>query len=658
MTRLILSDHLNIIETLSVPYVYDVSISNDGNFVVMVVNRADWKDNKFVNHIWIYDHSQERLITFIDDNIGAEHPRWSWDSRSLAYLRAVDQGVDEGTQIFVKQDSSMIGTQITYAKCHITTFRWDPDGKGIYFLGSQYTEKVNRREEEYGPMEYVDTDFALSSLFFVDLDNAFKYSKRRYRGPMNLEDSYDDATKPFIEGFRMNINNFDISPDSQFIVIDATRTPFVEDDFHHHIYSLNTQTKEVSLLLEDIPIVDGPLFSPTGKKICFTRYSGTGRAYENIVLQIFDLQSGNITEPIEIDESIRLVRWTRRGIVIQWQERTTKHIGFLSSEGKITTFTTDPDGYVYGAFASMDGQYVTYLQATSSTTSEVYVNGTKITNQSKYYIGKEIIKKQVISWKSHDGTEIEGVLSYPPGFTSSKKYPLLIFVHGGPTWTAVPIQIENRYYPLDLFAQRGFLILEPNYRGSAGYGSYLRGLNVGNLGIGDYQDIISGIDALIQYGYIDETQVGIMGWSQGGYIAAFCATFSDRFKAASVGAGISDWVTYYSGTDAKPFTLHYLGQPPWKHRGVYDMASPITYVNQASTPVLIQHGDQDNRVPVSNAFALYRALRDKNIDTRLVIFEGMGHGSSKPSWNYAIMLQNLAWFRHYLLNSKIEEFWP
>jgi dipeptidyl aminopeptidase/acylaminoacyl peptidase len=213
----------------------------------------------------------------------------------------------------------------------------------------------------------------------------------------------------------------------------------------------------------------------------------------------------------------------------------------------------------------------------------------------------------------------------------------------------VPYSNGMGYYPIDLWLAKGSLVLEPNYRGSAGYGERFRSLNVRNLGIGDAWDVLSGIDHLVDAGMADRERVGAMGWSQGGYISAFLTTkHADRFKAISVGAGISNWMTYYVNTDIHPFTRQYLKATPWDDPKIYADTSPMTYIKSAKTPTLIQHGDQDARVPVPNAFELYQGLRDQNVTTQLVLFKGFGHPLNKPKANRAAMSQNFEWFNKYL----------
>jgi dipeptidyl aminopeptidase/acylaminoacyl peptidase len=263
---------------------------------------------------------------------------------------------------------------------------------------------------------------------------------------------------------------------------------------------------------------------------------------------------------------------------------------------------------------------------------------------------------EVVSWKSQDGTTIEGVLHKPIGFQAGKKYPLLVVIHGGPTGTSRPTAFSSAsIYPIDIWTAKGALVLEPNYRGSAGYGEAFRSLNVRNLGVGDAWDVLSGIDYLIKEGLADPNQVGTMGWSQGGYISAFLTTHdSARFKAVSVGAGISDWMTYYVNTDITQFTRHYLKATPWDDPEIYAKTSPITYVKNAKAPTLIQHGATDQRVPPPNGFELYRGLQDVGVPSKLIIykgFEGVGHGPSKPKSSRAVMQHNLEWFDKYIFGA-------
>lgn len=326
--------------------------------------------------------------------------------------------------------------------------------------------------------------------------------------------------------------------------------------------------------------------------------------------------------------------------------------GLIAEDGTLTPLFDSSDIVVTYPAITTDGKHAAYVKATSQAAAEVYLDNKQLTKQYKLYEGKTKSKKEIISWKTEDGLEIEGILSKPADYDDSKTYPLVLAVHGVSTGISLATPTTNRYQPIEQFIEKGFVVLEPNYRGSAGYGEAFRSANFRKLGLGDYQDIISGVDFLVDSKVADPEKVGILGWSQGGYISAFCATYSDRFKAVSVGAGISNWMTYYVNTDITHFTRYYLGDTPWNDEEIYRKTSPMTYINNASTPTLIQHGEKDPRVPVPNAYELYRGLKDVGVETELVIFKDMLHGSDKPGIHRAILKQNLDWFAHHILDEE------
>jgi len=239
-------------------------------------------------------------------------------------------------------------------------------------------------------------------------------------------------------------------------------------------------------------------------------------------------------------------------------------------------------------------------------------------------------------------------------YDPNKKYPLLVIIHGGPTSISTPSPTPSYVYPIIQWLNKGALILRPNYRGSAGYGEKFRSLNVKNLGVGDSWDVLSGVKYLESKGIIDGDKVGSMGWSQGGYISAFLTTNSNKFKAISVGAGISNWMTYYVNTDIHPFTRQYLKATPWSDKEIYEKTSPMTNINNASTPTLIQHGEFDKRVPTANAYELFQGLQDNGVETKLIIYKGFGHGINKPKERLAATWHNWQWFAKYIWEEEIE----
>jgi dipeptidyl aminopeptidase/acylaminoacyl peptidase len=280
----------------------------------------------------------------------------------------------------------------------------------------------------------------------------------------------------------------------------------------------------------------------------------------------------------------------------------------------------------------------------------------KLTEMSRQLEPLKIGTPEMVSWKSQDGTTIEGVLVKPADFDPAKRYPLLVVIHGGPTGVDRPTALPTRIYPVDAWLGRGALALRVNYRGSAGYGEKFRQLNIRNLGVGDAWDVVTGIDSLVAKGWVDPARVGCMGWSQGGYISAFLTTATTRCKAVSDGAGISDWATYYYNTDITPFTIQYLGKDPVMDPEIYRKTSPITYVKQAKTPTLIQHGELDRRVPIANGYELRQALEDRGVPVEMIVYKGFGHGINKPRAARAVVTHNLLWFNHYIWGDPLPDF--
>jgi dipeptidyl aminopeptidase/acylaminoacyl peptidase len=355
------------------------------------------------------------------------------------------------------------------------------------------------------------------------------------------------------------------------------------------------------------------------------------------------------------DEDADLLKWAPEGIYFSGLQKMSSSLYLLDVQsGKIKKLAM-PGSEDAGQFTfSKDFRQVAYRGAGPNQYGEIFASKLpsgspqKLTAAGEQEAPFTLAKREVVRWKSGDGAEIEGVLYKPADFDATKKYPLLVVIHGGPTGIDMPVVNPDRYYPVERFVARGALVLRPNYRGSAGYGEKFRSLNVRNLGVGDYADVISGVDSLIAQGFVDKDRVGSMGWSEGGYISAFITTSSDRFKAVSVGAGISDWMTYYANTDITPFTPQYLRATPWDDPEVYRVTSPISYISKAKTPTLIQHGGSDRRVPIANGFELRQALEDHGVPVKMVVYDGFGHPINKPKQQRAVMEENENWFGHYI----------
>ena len=366
-----------------------------------------------------------------------------------------------------------------------------------------------------------------------------------------------------------------------------------------------------------------------------------------------------------LDRTLLEWHWVKAGIFVVYVESTRLHLARLDGEGGAMPLDLKGIYPTLGFHVSPEGR-LAFVGTNATTYPEVYaaepVDGgpdcqvLKLSGFGRAVEGWDLGSVETIRWQSKDGVEIEGVLRKPAGFDPDRRYPLVFVVHGGPTWFSADYLLtgeDRAYYPSVQFVNRDVLVLKPNYRGSIGRGQAFLDLNVNNLGVGDLWDLESAIDHLVELGWVDPERVGCMGWSQGGYISAFAGLRCDRFAAVSVGAGVSDWYTYHISNDIPDFTVDYLSGSPFRDRERYVETAPISNLENAHTPMLIQHGSEDRRVPLSNALELYRGLQEMGVPVELFVFPGMGHPITRPRENHAVMHQNLAWFSHYLLGEDL-----
>ena len=366
----------------------------------------------------------------------------------------------------------------------------------------------------------------------------------------------------------------------------------------------------------------------------------------------------------DLDRDIMKVSWVKAGIFGLYPDGAVMRLVRLGDDGQITTLDMGDVFPEFSFHVNEQGQ-ITFVGYNATTAFELFSarvehDGRSIPTQLTDF-GSELEDwnlgtVETIRWTSFDGTEIEGVLRKPANFDPARRYPLVFVVHGGPTWRSPAYLLygdDIAYYPTVQFANKDILVLKPNYRGSIGRGQAFTELNVNNLGVGDLWDLESAMKHLVDLGWVDPDRVGCMGWSQGGYISAFVGLHSKKFKAVSVGAGVSDWYTYHISNDIPDFTTDYLSGSPFHARDLYEKTAPISKIADASTPMLIQHGENDRRVPLANAMELYRGLQEMDVPVALFVYPGFGHGITKPRENHAIMHQNLAWFSHYLLDEAL-----
>jgi len=643
-----LSTTPTIDQSLEMKGAFSPQISPDGKYIVYEVARTNWEDNAFERDLWIADTATGDAHQLTASKKSSTNAWWSPDGKWIAFLSdrpGQVSGTPEGKkQIYLIAADGGEARQLTKTETGVNNLAWSPDSGTIAFSAEDPEPKAMKdRKEKYGEYEVVHADYNMTHIWTVKI-------------PAPETSALPDG-KRLTEGSTFSVGEFTWSPDGTRIAFSAQRDPDLISAETADIYVVSVGDRKVKKIV-DTPGPDrNPQWSPDGKQIAFETTAGSKYFfYTNVKIAVVDAGGGTprvLTDAF--DEDPGLITWAPEGIYFAAEQKTYAHLFRLNPDTKAVEKLSAPDHLTAFSFSfSKDFKQVAYRAALENEYAEIFTASVapwqpkKVTSFGDQLKPFKVAHREVISWKSSDGATIEGVLYTPPDFKLGKKYPLLVVIHGGPTGVDQPILNADRYYPIERFVTKGALILRPNYRGSAGYGEKVRALNVRNLGVGDYADVISGVDALIAKGYVDKDRVGSMGWSEGGYISAFITASSDRFKAVSVGAGISDWMTYYVNTDITPFTRQYLHATPWDDPEIYKKTSPITYVAKAKTPTLIQHGENDRRVPIPNGYELRQALEDHGVPVKMVIYKGFGHGITKPKQQRAVMEENEKWFAKYI----------
>ena len=622
-------------------------ISPDGRRVVYERTKTDWEANEFATGLWIADVATGESHRLTVEPKSSHDAAWSPDGKWIAFLSdrvAPVAGSPTGKeQVYVMPVDGGEAQQLTKMEKGVSHFEWAPDSQHIAIAAeAPETKAMKDRKDTFGDYHVIHADYPMVHLWLTVLP-AFDAVKV-------------DEPKLLTEGDAFSVGEFSWSPDGAKIAFSAQRDPDLISSFSSDIYTVTVLDAKVKKIVETPGPDNNPQWSPDGKEIAYITANGNKYFYYmDHRIAVVGSEGGTprvLTE--KFDEDPGLLKWGPEGIYFTAWQKTASSLFVVDAKTDAVKAVTMPGAEIAASFSfSKDFSKVAYRGAGANAYGEIYSGAMagapkQLTHAGEQLKGFETSRREVVQWKSGDGTVIEGILEKPVDFDAKKKYPLLVVIHGGPTGVDTPAVAPDRYYPVERFIAKGALVLRPNYRGSAGYGEKFRSLNVRNLGVGDYADVISGVDSLIAQGFVDKDRVGAMGWSEGGYISAFITCASDRFKAVSVGAGISDWMTYYANTDVTPFTRQYLLATPWDDPEIYKKTSPITYVAKAKTPTLIQQGSADKRVPVPDSFELRQALEDQNVPVKMVLYDGFGHPVNKPKQQRAVMEENENWFDHYI----------
>ncbi len=619
---------LTVKDTQNVVSVGSPAISPDDQWVLYTRAVRDWDDPQWrtKTHIWRVkiDGTAARQLTFGDANTTA--PAWSPDGTRLAFLStrtstspapagAAADGDGPGSQVFLMYVDGGEAWQATRHEGGVASFSFSPDGTHLLFLAQDpLSADDRRRRRDRDDAVVVDESFRWTHLWALDLETAKE--KRLTDGP-------------FV------VNDPQWAPDSKTIAFVARPTTKVDDAAWADVW-LTDLDGRARKFHENAGPDTSPRWSPDGRTLAVAskRQSGNTQWYDKlhlfpaeggapkVLLQNFDLDFG---EPI----------WSRDGKIVYWstgQGTRMNLFGVDVTTGELTT-TRAPMTGVSGSFRlSRDGSTWVFSNTTGTESGDLWAarrqaNGSATTvrlTRANPWMESERVQLgavEAIRWKNSEGGAIEGVLTRPVGFVTGKRYPLVVNPHGGPSSAST----EGFSAFNQVLAANGFLVLQINFRGSTGYGQKHVNANQNNWGVGDYDDIMTGVDHVIAQGWADPDRMVAYGWSYGGFMTFWMSTQTDRFKLISPGAGLTNLYSMYSTTDIPAYLGWFFGTP-WDNEEIYRRLSPIQHVKNVKSPILIMHGANDARVPPTQADEFYKALKDLGKQVTYVRYPRQGHG--------------------------------
>lgn len=652
-------------EVISLKTAGYVAISPNGENVAFALQSTDWKNNRFDTEIWLSKAGLPPVQMTRNVENSSFSPVFSPDDKWLAFLS--DRGAQ--TQIFVMRLAGGEPFAVTEEEEGISDFAWHPDGQRFLFTKNDKEDSKKKSiTKRYGSFEIDDAEFTRSHLWEIVFDpNIWDQNELPcYEKSDSLKAAAGCLVFPKAKQLTQGdftVNSFKLSPDGKMVAYSHQPDPLISSMTKSDISILDLQTGNSTLFVDNKSSDMLQDWSPDAKQILFTSFvdDTVSNFYKNAKIFTKHILSGESRQlGAQLDENPGQLIWTSKGIYGAFYNKTNRPIYRIEpKDGTFKRLDGLPEQISAVTF-SKNGDKMALNARNGNQLNEIWLGNVqplsakKITTWTDQIKDWNVADSEVILWRSKDGTLVEGVLHKPQDYDPNKKYPLLVVIHGGPTGIDTPSPVPAYVYPIVQWLNKGALVLRPNYRGSAGYGEEFRSLNVENLGVGDAWDVMGGVDFLSAKGMIDTERMGVMGWSQGGYISAFLTTNTNRFKAISVGAGISNWMTYYVNTDIHPFTIQYLKANPWDNEEIYRMTSPMTNIKNAQTPTLIQHGENDRRVPIPNAYELLQGLRDQGVPSELVVYKGFGHGITKPKERLAATWHNWQWFARYIWNEEIE----
>jgi dipeptidyl aminopeptidase/acylaminoacyl peptidase len=620
-----------------------VAISPDGKRVAWVESLRG-KDQRLTGNSAIYvatlgSSEQPRCVSAGDGSAEyAEHDiAWSPDSKKLAFLS--DKEGSDQLELYIADAPGRAARLLTRLTGYLASPSWSPDGKTLALL---FTENAPRAA---GPLEPMTPPSGL-------------IEQHVYEQRLATVDAASGQVRQ-VSPADLYIYEYDWSPDGKRFV--ATAAPGVGDAnwWIAQLCIIDIASGETKLIYKPPLQIAEPHWSPDGKTIALiggimSDEGSTGGDIYTIPAagaEVRDLTTG-------IKASPGMLAWLPSSEKILFTEQIDGASGIAAvdaRDGKIETLWSGPETistggwWDFGISLAKDGKTCALVRQSFQLPPEIWageIAAWQRVTRHNAGVHPGWGKSESIHWRN-DGMEIQGWLLYPVNYDPSKRYPMVVSVHGGPGAGEKPSWPEA-FFDLALLSHEGHFVLFPNPRGSFGAGEAFAAANFKDFGYGDFRDILAGVDYVVKTLPVDDHRVGIAGWSYGGYMTMWAVTRTNRFRAAVAGAGIANWQSYYGENDIDQWMIPFFGASAYDDPDVYARSSPITFIKNVKTPTLILVGDRDGECPAPQSFEFWHALKTLGVETQLVVYPDEGHVIWQPEHQRDVTTRTIEWFNEHL----------
>jgi len=635
---------INIDDILNLKTVREPKISPDGKWIAFTVSESDLKKDKSEKRIWMISTSGGKAIPMTGKGYSTSEPRWSRDNKYLSFLASKG---DDKTQVWTLNRLGGEAEQLTNVVQGVSGHIWSPDGKRLLLqIRDPKPEELTKDKEDDKKAKPIIVD----RLQF----------KRDYQGYLNRYRTHlytftpGDSVAVQITSGDYNDSSPVWSPDGKSIAFVSNRTENADANTNTDIWIVSADNSDKGETLFQLTKNENsdtsPNWSNDGKNIAYLTVTDKEAIwYATQKLAIIPATGGKpklLVDNLDRNKSKPCFSDDSKSVYFILEEQGTKIIASVNINGK--GFKRVVTGNISIRDYAIDGPQIIPLLGKSQKPFEIYSFKNKQLDKLTGFndeILKEVKKPLVekIYFKSKDGTSIEGFVVKPVDFEANKKYPTILWIHGGPV-----SQYEYNYHPISqLFAANGYVVLLINPRGSSGYGQDFSKAIFADWGSKDFEDVMAGVDYAIKSGYTDPDRLGVGGWSYGGILTDHVITKTNRFKAAISGASEALYRSNYGHDQYQNMWEAELGLP-WEHAEAWERISPFNKVANITTPTLWMGGSDDWNVPIINSEQMYQAMKRLGIETQLIVYPGEHHGFKRPSFIKDRYERFLGWFDKYV----------